>query len=114
MILQEVEHNLEELARSYNGARIVVDPWQAEMMRQSLRRKGFLVDKIRMSESQVSQMAILMFTLIRDHRLEIENDPALIDELARIKLKEKTPGTYGSTMSRVVTTIALSQLPSPR
>lgn len=94
VILQEVEHTLEELARSYNGARIVVDPWQAEMMRQSLRRKGFLVDKMRMSESQVSQMAILMFTLIRDHRLEIENDPALIDELARIKLKEKTPGTY--------------------
>jgi phage terminase large subunit-like protein len=91
--LSAVEEWVATTARAY-GARLVVDPWQAKGMIQRLRSRGVQVREFLFSQQSAGRLAMTLHTVIRDHRLAIPNDQALIDELLNVRLRETAPNVY--------------------
>ncbi len=90
--LRLVEEWLTEAARRYNGAEIRIDPWQGIGMAQRLRSSGLRVREYTFSSQSVSRLAVTLHTMIRDHRLALPDDEALVDELGNVRLRETSPG----------------------
>jgi phage terminase large subunit-like protein len=90
--LRVVEEWLVEAARRYNGAELVIDPWQGIGMAQRLRSAGLRVREYAFTPSSVSRLAVTLHTQIRDHRLALPDDDALVGELAHVRLRETSPG----------------------
>jgi phage terminase large subunit-like protein len=91
--LSAVEEWVAITARAF-GARLVVDPWQAKSMIQRLRSRGVVVREFLFSQQSAGRLAMTLHTVIRDHRLAIPNDQALIDELLNVRLRETAPNVY--------------------
>ncbi len=92
--LAAVEAWLGEAVRSYGGARIVLDPWQAVGMAQRLRSRGARVDEFTFSQASVGRLAANLYGLLRNGALALFDDEPLLDELARARLREPSPGVY--------------------
>jgi phage FluMu gp28-like protein len=90
--LTAVEEWLLEVGLRFNRARIVIDPYQGIGLAQRLRRGGLRVEEYAFSQQSVGRLAIALHTAIRDHRLMLPDDEALIDELANVRLRETSPG----------------------
>lgn len=90
--LSEVEATLFVLARSYNGATLVVDPYQGIGMAQRLRAGGFEVVEFTFSAGSVGQLAATVVYLLRQKLLSLPDDLELVRELERVRLVERTPG----------------------
>ncbi len=90
--LTAVEEWLAETSRRYNRARAVVDPWQAAAVCQRLTRRGVVVTEWVFSATSVGRLANALYLDLRQHSLSLPNDPDLLEELARVRLKETTPG----------------------
>ena len=94
VVLGEVEGWLLQASKSYGGARIVADPWQAVGMLQRLQRRGVRVEEFSFSSASVGHLAQALLLALRDHRLALPDDPELLGELARVRLKESAPNVY--------------------
>jgi hypothetical protein len=90
--LNQVEEWLAEVGRRYNRARVVIDPYQGVGLAQRLRRGGLAVEEYVFSQQSVGRLAVTLHTSIRDHRIALPDDEALIDELANVRLRETSPG----------------------
>jgi len=91
--LSQVEATIFEAHQSYRG-KVVVDPYQAAHLVQRLRRRGVSMVEFTFSSASVGRLALTLFRLLRDARLDLPNDAGLLDELARVKLLEPAPGVY--------------------
>ncbi len=91
--LAEVRDWLELTARSYR-APVVADPWQAVGMIQELRRRGVRVEEFTFSQQSVGRLATTLHTSIRDRRLDLPDDPQLLEELSNVRLRETSPNVY--------------------
>jgi phage terminase large subunit-like protein len=89
--LDEVEEYLALAAESYK-ARLVLDPWQSAALAQRLRRRGYRVAEHLFSQQSASRLAITLLTLLRDKRLAIPRDEALLEQLANVRIREVGPG----------------------
>lgn len=87
-----VEEWVAHVGRHYNFARVITDPYQAIGMAQRLRSGGLSVDEFQFSQQSVGRLAVALHTAIRDHRLALQDDEELIDELANVRLRETSPG----------------------
>jgi hypothetical protein len=92
--LGTVEDAVEGLSATYNGARVVVDPYQAVHLAQGLRRRGVQVREFTFSQASTGRLGLLLYRLLRDARLDLPDDPDLIAELASVRLRENGPGSY--------------------
>jgi len=92
--LGDVEAWLYETVRAYSRATVVVDPWQAAALTQSLRNRRVRVQEFPFSAQSVGRLAITLYRLLRDHQVALSDDPDLIDELANVKLIETAPSSY--------------------
>lgn len=92
--LDEVELWLHLTWRSYNKARVVMDPWQAVALAQRLRTRGVHVTEFVFSSQSVGRLATTLHLLIRNGDLALPNDPELVDELLNVQLRETSPGVY--------------------
>lgn len=92
--LSEVGDWVEFVAREYNGATVAYDPHQAVDLAQRLRRKGVRVEQFNFTAQSVGRLALMLFQLLRAHSLALPDDPGLLDELANVRLRETSPGTY--------------------
>ena len=90
--LEEVERMLLAISVHYRGPEFRVDPWQAELLVQRLRRRGLNVEKRAYSAALFDRMASLLAALLREGLLDLPNDGALLDELATVKVTERSPG----------------------
>lgn len=90
--LGDVEEHLLAVSRRYNNAKVVIDPWQAAGLSQRLRHSGVRVTEFVFSQTSVGRLASALHTTIRDRRILLPDDEALIDELANVQLRETTPG----------------------
>jgi hypothetical protein len=43
------------------------------------------------SSASVGRLAVTLFNLLRDRRLDLPDDGALVDELAHVRLRETSP-----------------------
>lgn len=89
-----VEEWVEEAARRYGRARVRLDPWQAVHLAQRLKRSGLTVDEFAFSAPSVGRLATVLLQLIRERALALPDDPALLDELRNVRLRESTPGVF--------------------
>jgi phage terminase large subunit-like protein len=90
--LADVEAVLIEAWRQYGRPRVRIDPWQAAGLAQRLRRQGVSVEEWSYTPRRYGEMAVTLFTLLRDGLLDLYDDPDLIDELANIRLETTLPG----------------------
>lgn len=92
--LNEVEEWIEQASRSYNGAELACDPWQAISMIERLRGKGVKAEEFTFSSASTSKLAGTMVDLLRGRRLALPDDPEFIAELRAVRLVERSPGQF--------------------
>jgi phage terminase large subunit-like protein len=90
--LAEVETALFEAWRMYGKPRIRLDPWQGIGLAQRLRSRGVSVEEWSYSPQRYGATASVLFGLLRDGLLDLYDHPALLDELANVRLRETLPG----------------------
>jgi phage FluMu gp28-like protein len=71
---------------------VVFDPWQAVGMAQRLRTQGVSVEEFTFSSASVGRLAGTLHRLLRDGLVALPDDEELLDELAHVRLVEKSPG----------------------
>lgn len=92
--LDEVEEWLHLTWRSYNEAKVMMDPWQAVALAQRLRTRGVRVEEFVFSSQSVGRLATTLHLLLRNGDPALPNDPELLDELLNVQLRETSPGVY--------------------
>jgi phage terminase large subunit-like protein len=90
--LADVEDWLLQAHQSFNGAPIRFDPWQAVSTAQRLRANGLSVEEFTFSSASVGRLATTLHRLLRDGALALPDDEDLLDELAHVRLVERTSG----------------------
>ncbi len=92
--IEAVEEWVVQASESFGKARIVADPWQSIGLLQRLRKGGHRAEEFTFSQSSVGRLASTLYGLLRDHNLSLPDDADLIDELAHVRLIEKSPGVF--------------------
>jgi phage terminase large subunit-like protein len=87
-----VEEAILQASEAYRRAPVSLDPWQMIGSAQRLRAQGITVEEFNFSAQSVGRLATTLHTLVRDHRISLSDDPELLDELGRVKLREVSPG----------------------
>jgi len=91
--LSDVEDTLFDTWQTYGRPRIRIDPWQGIGLAQRLRRRGVAVEEWSYSDRRYGAAAAALFNLLRDGLLDLYDHPALLDELATVRLRETSlPG----------------------
>ena len=90
--LGEVEEWLLQAHRLYSGARLVADPWQAVGLLQRLAGAGMQVEEFTFSAQSVGRVASELMRALRDRRLALPDDEALLAELGSVRLRESSAG----------------------
>ncbi len=90
--VEAVERWLLQAHRQFNGARIVLDPWQAIGLAQRLRDRGVRVEEFTFSSGSVGRLASGLHLALRNQALALPDDKELLDELANVRLRETSPG----------------------
>jgi hypothetical protein len=89
--LSEVEEAIEELIRRHS-APLVADPWQALLMIERLRRKGFRVVDFNFSAENRRKLFSVMLDLVRTGRLKSRPHDELRRELLGLEVQERASG----------------------
>lgn len=92
--LSEVEAVIVEAWLGYGRPTLVADPYQAAQLTQRLRRRGVKVIEYAFSQQSIGRLTLTLYRLLRDHLLDLPDDPELIEELATVRLEERSPGSY--------------------
>jgi len=72
----------------------VVDPHQAVLIAQESRARGVVVHEFAFTATSVGRLALSLHQAIRNHRIALPDDEALLDELAGVRLRKNTLGVY--------------------
>lgn len=90
--LSDVESYILAASNEYNGAELHADPYQAVELLQRLRAKGVRAHEFVFSAQSVGRVANALHLALRNRLLHIPNDPDLLAELGRVRLRETAPG----------------------
>jgi hypothetical protein len=90
--LSEVEDFVAQASHDYNGAPLHADPYQAVSTLQRLRARGVRAEQFVFSSQSVGRVANALHLSLRNRLLWIPNDPDLVGELGRVRLRESSPG----------------------
>ncbi len=90
--LDEVETTVRRVAREYRAG-VVFDRHQAEQLSTNLARSGVRVSEFVFSQAGATRLARTLLVALRDHAMQIPDDPELIAELQSVRLIETGPGT---------------------
>lgn len=91
--LADIEALAYEAATAYR-APIRFDPWQAIGLGQRLTDRGVRADPWGFTATSVGHLAATLHLLLREHRLALPPEAALLDELGTVRLRESAPGVY--------------------
>jgi phage terminase large subunit-like protein len=92
--LADVGDWLDYVAHEYGGATVVFDPHQAVELTQRLAARGVRVERFDFTAGSVGRLTLTLYQLLRSRSLALPDDPDLIGELANVRLRETSPGTY--------------------
>jgi len=90
--LSDVEQLIEQSSRAFGHASVRMDPWQGIGSAQRLRDRGVSVEEFAFTAQSVGRLGSTLHLLLRDHRLALPDDEALLDELMTVRLRETSPG----------------------
>lgn len=91
--LATVEALIEEAARQYH-AQVLIDPWQSIGMAQRLRARGVRIAEFSFTAQSVAKLAMTMHLLLRERRMALPGDLALLEELGSVRLRETSPNVF--------------------
>ena len=92
--LSEVEAWIAEAVGEYNRASVFIDPFQAALMIERLRRRRVSIKPHQFTARSNAEIALCLHRLLRERRLVLPADDGLRDELANVRLLETSPGVY--------------------
>jgi phage terminase large subunit-like protein len=92
--LAEVRDWLVDAARLYRDVRVVIDPHQAVGTAQELRQHGVQVEEYAFSQLSVGRLAYTLILAVRNRAIALPNDPGLLNELARVRIRETSPNVF--------------------
>ena len=92
--LSLVEAQILELHMAYGRPPLVFDPYQAAHLSQRLRKRSVKVKPYQFSPASIGRLAATMYQLLSGHLLDLPDDEGLVDELARARIEERTPGVW--------------------
>ena len=90
--LDEVEAWVATSSKTYNGAAIHADPWQAAGLLQRLHQRGARAEQFNFTSTSVGRVAQALHLALRNRILWLPKDDDLIAELAQVRLRETQPG----------------------
>jgi phage terminase large subunit-like protein len=90
--LSAVRETLLTVSREYNRGKVVIDPYQAIGIAQDLKRAGLSVEEFPFTVASNGRLANTLHLLLRNRTISLPDDPDLIDELSRVRLRETAPG----------------------
>jgi phage terminase large subunit-like protein len=86
--IDDVEAYLVLTSKRYNNAKILADPWQAAGMIQRLQAQAVRCEPFNFTTTSVGRIGQSLHLALRNHLLWLPNDPDLLSELARVRLRE--------------------------
>jgi len=89
--LSDLEEWLVMAASTY-GAQVVVDPWQAAMLVERLKRRSVRIEEFPFTAQSVGRIASTLYQLLHERTIRLPHDEALLDELRSVRLRETSPG----------------------
>jgi phage terminase large subunit-like protein len=92
--LAEVEAAILHIHQAYGRPTLIVDPYQAALLTQNLRRYRVKVEEYNFSQTSIGRLAQRLWLLLHEHALVLPDDPDLLDELANVRIRETSPGVY--------------------
>jgi phage terminase large subunit-like protein len=92
VILDDVEAHILAVAHQFNRVTIKMDAREGVGMAQRLRAKGLTVIDEAFTTALNSQLASTLEPLLRAHRLDLPDDPDLVDELINLRIVEPASG----------------------
>lgn len=92
--LEAVEECVRARRLAYGPGPVVFDPAHGWQMIERLRRGQLQVVEHTFTPASNSRRALLLLELVREHRLVLPDDDALVDELAALRIRETSPGVY--------------------
>lgn len=81
------------LCREYRVSKIRYDRMHAEQLSGNLGRAGVRTSEFVFSTAGANRLARSLYVALRDHAVELRDDPELITELSSVRLVETGPGT---------------------
>ena len=90
--LAEVEEWIESASREYHRAAVHADPFQAVGLLQRLRARGVQASEFVFSAQSVGRVANALHLALRNRLILLPDDPELVAELGRVRLRESSPG----------------------
>ncbi len=112
--LREVRDWIIATVRTYRAERVILDTYQSVLLKQELWEHGIIAQTVDFNVTLHAELATTLTTLIRNQRLALPRDPALIDKLARVRIREALPGQLRLDQRRAGTTTARSRSHSQR
>lgn len=89
----EVEQWVRDWGRAY-GAEVVFDPAEARGLLQRLQADGIRARAWNFTASSVGKLGVALHRALRDRRILLPDDRALIEELVRVRLRHSGPGLW--------------------
>lgn len=90
--LMKVERAVVDIYRRFRPRVIGYDPWQAALMAARCEHQGVRMSEVPFSGKNLNQMATTLLDVFRSHRIELYNEPALVSDLERLMIVEKSYG----------------------
>ena len=86
--MQAVERAVFDEVHTYNGARVVADPWNTEEMSQRLRGRGVMWDQYPFGPGSIARLAYALYNQLRNRMMLLPKDEELASELLNVRMKE--------------------------
>jgi phage terminase large subunit-like protein len=94
--LQEVQDTIREDAITYGLTGVLYDPHECRLSGQQLRKLGINAQPVDFVGKNLNKMAHALINGFRDSRIELYNDPLLVEDLLRLVIEERP---YGMRLS---------------
>ncbi len=91
-----VEHAIIDANHRHKFSAVGYDPYQAALMAQRCEARDVPMQEMTFASSNLNLMASTLLDVFRSRRLELYNHPALIADLGRLTIEEKS---YGHRLS---------------
>jgi hypothetical protein len=91
-----VEREVLEAHQRFGFATVGFDPWQAALLAQRLELQGVPMKEVPFVGKNLTEMATTLLDVFRSRRIALYDHPALITDLGKLQIEEKS---YGHRLS---------------
>jgi phage terminase large subunit-like protein len=98
--LDDVERALVDVQGRYAPLLVAFDPWQCQHLAQRVRGKGVNMREFIFSAANCNHMAHSLLQVFRNGQISLYSDEALLRDLQRLLIEERSNGTYRLTAVR--------------